>query len=97
MYAPCPTGWGCESDATIPLGKSVVDTGLWPLAEWENGSLTITRKPSAFDPLQTYFGEQGRFRSVDAESIAAIERNRDETWRQLRAWECETAGIIAMG
>lgn len=97
VYAPCPTGWGCESDATIRLGKSVVDTGLWPLAEWENGSLTITRKPAAFDPLQTYFGEQGRFRSIDAESIAAIEGDRDETWRQLRAWERETAGTIAMG
>ena len=91
VFAPCPTGWGCESDSTIRLGKSVVDTGLWPLAEWENGTLTITRKPAKFDPLQSYLAEQGRFRNIDDAEVAALERSRDETWRLLRAWERESA------
>jgi pyruvate ferredoxin oxidoreductase beta subunit len=90
VYAPCPTGWGCASDATIRLGKSVVDTGLWPLAEWDDGVLRITRNPVKFDPLQTYLGEQGRFRTVSAEEIVALEGIRDQTWRELRAWERET-------
>jgi len=91
VFAPCPTGWGCESDSTIRLGKAVVETGLWPLAEWESGSLTITRNPTKFDPLQSYLGEQGRFRNIDDAGIAALERSRDEAWRQLRAWERESA------
>lgn len=37
VFAPCPTGWGCASDSTVALGKSVVDTGLWPLLEYSRG------------------------------------------------------------
>ncbi|MDR3300801.1 MAG: pyruvate synthase subunit beta [Candidatus Accumulibacter sp.] len=90
VYAPCPIGWGCASDATIRLGKSVVATGLWPLAEWENGRLTITRKPAAFAPIRNYLGEQGRFKNIRDDEIASLEQQRDKAWRQLRAWERET-------
>lgn len=90
VYAPCPTGWGCASDSTIRLGKSVVDTGLWPLAEWDHGTLRITRSPAKFDPLPTYLAEQGRFRSLSEADVAALEALRDQAWRELRAWERET-------
>jgi len=90
VYAPCPTGWGCASDSTIQLGKSVVDTGLWALAEWEDGTLRITRRLVKFDPLQTYLAEQGRFRSVTDEEITALEATRNQVWRELLAWERET-------
>jgi pyruvate ferredoxin oxidoreductase beta subunit len=90
VYAPCPTGWGCDASATIRLGKSVVDTGLWPLAEWDNGRLRITRTPAVFDPLPSYLGEQGRFRKLDAADLSGIEAWRDQAWRELRAWERET-------
>lgn len=90
VFAPCPTGWGCESDSTIRLGKSVVDTGLWPLVEWDEGVVRITRKPAKFEPLESYLSEQGRFRTLKAEDVTALEKIRDEAWRQLRAWERET-------
>ena len=90
VYAPCPTGWGCASDSTIRLGKSVVDTGLWPLVEWDHGTVRINRAPAKFDPLPTYLSEQGRFRNLSEADITALEQVRDEAWRQLRAWERET-------
>lgn len=90
VYAPCPTGWGCESDSTIRLGKSVVDTGLWPLAEWEDGRVKITRKPEKFDPLETYLEEQGRFRNITTDEIAWLTRSRDAQWQQMLAWERQT-------
>lgn len=90
VYAPCPTGWGCGSDSTVRLGKSVVDTGLWPLAEWDHGVLHINRNPKKFEPLQTYLGEQGRFRSLSEADVAALKQIRDQAWQQLRAWERET-------
>lgn len=90
VFAPCPVGWGCESDSTIRLGKSVVDTGLWPLVEWDDGVVRITRSLSKFDPLQSYLSEQGRFRNLTDEDVTALEKIRDEGWRQLRAWERET-------
>jgi pyruvate ferredoxin oxidoreductase beta subunit len=90
VYAPCPTGWGCASDSTIRLGKSVVDTGLWPLVEWDHGTVHINRTPANFSPLQTYLSEQGRFRNLSETDISALEHSRDEVWRQLRAWGQET-------
>ncbi|MDX5627728.1 MULTISPECIES: thiamine pyrophosphate-dependent enzyme [unclassified Brenneria] len=86
VFAPCPTGWGCASDSTIALGKSVVDTGLWPLLEYQNGALTINRNPKRFAPLESYFSPQGRFKSLTPEVLSELAEARDERWRELRAW-----------
>lgn len=96
VYAPCPTGWGCASDSTIRLGKAVVDTGLWPLAEWADGRLTLTRKPARFDPLDSYLGEQGRFRTLSAADIDAVAAFRDAQWARMLAWERESAATPSL-
>ena len=89
VFAPCPTGWGCATDSTIDLGKSVVDTGLWPLAEWDHGVLKINRAPKHFAPLNTYLDGQARFSKLRPEDIEALAVERDRRWAALRAWECE--------
>lgn len=94
VFAPCPTGWGSEADATVALGKSVVDTGLWPLLEWENRQLTINREPKRFAPLAEYLVGQGRYRNITAEEIAALEAVRDRNWRELRAWANACASAV---
>ncbi|MEC5341987.1 thiamine pyrophosphate-dependent enzyme [Brenneria populi] len=91
VFAPCPTGWGCASDSTIALGKSVVDTGLWPLLEYQQGRLTINRNPSRFAPLESYFAGQGRFKSLDPDLLSALAAARDERWRELRAWAASSS------
>ncbi|PKU21668.1 thiamine pyrophosphate-dependent enzyme [Telmatospirillum siberiense] len=91
VYAPCPTGWACESDATIRLGKSVVDTGLWPLVEWRDGAARLNRDPEAFVPLADYLAMQGRFKTLRPEEISAMERVRDGAWKSLRAWVRESS------
>jgi pyruvate ferredoxin oxidoreductase beta subunit len=91
VFAPCPTGWGCDSDATIRLGKSVVDTGLWPLIEWEQGKARLNRNLDEFAPISTYLDGQGRYKTIGPADIEAIEATRDRTWRALRAWVRESA------
>lgn len=91
VYAPCPTGWGCESDATIRLGKAVVDTGLWPLVEWRDGVARLNRNPSEFLPLSGYLSMQGRFKTVQSAEVAAMQEARDAIWKSLRAWVRETS------
>ena len=91
VYAPCPTGWGCNSDATIRLGKSVVGSGLWPLVEWDHGTLNITRDLAKFAPLRDYLGEQARFTTLSEAEIASLGHSRDAAWKQLRQWKKETA------
>ncbi|PWC13351.1 thiamine pyrophosphate-dependent enzyme [Brenneria corticis] len=95
VFAPCPTGWGCASDSTIALGKSVVDTGLWPLLEYQHGVLTINRNPNRFAPLESYFSAQGRFKSLTPEVLSELADARDERWRELRAWANATAPAVA--
>ncbi|CPR21623.1 thiamine pyrophosphate-dependent enzyme [Brenneria goodwinii] len=94
VFAPCPTGWGCASDSTIALGKSVVDTGLWPLLEYQQGVLTINRNPNRFAPLESYFSGQDRFKSLDPDLLDALAVARDERWRELRAWADATAPAV---
>ena len=80
VYSPCPTGWGCPTDSTIALGKQVVSSGLWYLAEYENSRFTLNRRPKEFTPIDDYLKSQGRFKHLTAESIAEIERQRDLKW-----------------
>ncbi len=91
VFAPCPTGWGCKPDQTIQLGKSVVDTGLWPLIEWENERLTINRTPPRFAPLSEYIEGQGRYKHLQEEDLIAIANARDTRWKQLQSWVRESA------
>ena len=86
-------GWGCAADRSVELGKSVVETGLWPLAEWDRGRVKINRAPKTFAPLETYLKGQARFRQLGPEEIAALEAGRDKRWAALRAWARETEDV----
>jgi pyruvate ferredoxin oxidoreductase beta subunit len=35
--SPCPTGWGYDPSETVELGRLAVQTGIWPLKEYEAG------------------------------------------------------------
>ncbi|WP_018607250.1 thiamine pyrophosphate-dependent enzyme [Uliginosibacterium gangwonense] len=94
VFAPCPTGWGCATDATTELGRSVVTTGLWPLLEWDHGKIRINQAPHSFAPLATYLAPQARFRGLEANQIEALAAERDRTWVALRAWERETTNSV---
>lgn len=87
VFAPCPTGWGTETDTTIELGKEAVDCGLWYLAEYENGEFTLNRNPKEFKSVKDYLLKQGRFSHLDDNDITNVISNRDEKWSRIRsAW-----------
>jgi len=48
---PCPTGWGFASDLTVEIGKLAVETGLWYLAEYENGKVKMNVVPKTLKPV----------------------------------------------
>ncbi|MGC3965349.1 MAG: thiamine pyrophosphate-dependent enzyme [Rhodocyclaceae bacterium] len=91
LFAPCPTGWGCEAGITADLGRSVVNTGLWPLVEWDDGRVVINREPRSFDPLSSYLQGQARFRMLTPAQVDALANERDARWDALKAWQRETA------
>ncbi len=63
IHVPCPLGWGHSSDSTLQIAKAAVETGLYPLIEYENGALTGVRKITP-KPVQEYLKLQRRFRHV---------------------------------
>ncbi|MBR3537276.1 MAG: pyruvate synthase subunit beta, partial [Oscillospiraceae bacterium] len=81
VIAPCPTGWGIAVDETVEIAKEVVDSGLWYLAEYENGEYRLTHRPKEFTSAEAYLKRQGRFRHLTEEDIKVITDSRDEKWK----------------
>jgi len=63
IHVPCPLGWRHEASLTIQVGKLAVETGLYPLIEYENGVLVSQRKITP-RPVQEYLKAQGRFKHL---------------------------------
>jgi len=63
IHVPCPLGWRHDSGATYDVGKLAVDTGLYPLIEYENGVLAGVKKIQP-KPVEEYLKVQGRFKHL---------------------------------
>jgi len=87
VMAPCPTGWGFGEDKTMEIGRMAVENGLWSLMEYQDGKVTVNL--TAGDPpkpVREYLTAQRRFRHLNEENIAEIEKVRDEELAIVRAW-----------
>jgi pyruvate ferredoxin oxidoreductase beta subunit len=95
IFAPCPTGWRCEANLGIRLGRLAVESGVFPLYEVEAGKYTINLdidaiKKSVEDPaaeLAKYLFQQGRFRHLRTkdELLAQIRERLRQDWTELKA------------
>jgi pyruvate ferredoxin oxidoreductase beta subunit len=63
VHVPCPLGWRHETNLTIQVAKLAVETGLYPLIEYENGVLSA-RRQIAPKPVEEYLKLQGRFKHL---------------------------------
>lgn len=84
IFAPCPTGWGHGSEVTIELAKQAVDSGLWYLAEFENGEFTLNKNPKEFASVENYLMAQSRFKHLQEADIEVIKNHRDAKWNKMR-------------
>lgn len=80
IHVPCPLGWRHDSQITYSIAKLAVETGLYPLVEYENGKLTNVRKITQIKPVEEYLKYQGRFKHIVANTeqlrqIQAIANN----------------------
>ncbi len=60
---PCPVGWRYETNLTMQVAKLAVETGLYPLVEYENGVISA-RKQITPKPVEEYLKMQGRFKHL---------------------------------
>jgi len=63
IHVPCPLGWRHEPILTFQIAKLVVETGLFPLIEYDNGQLT-GRKQITPKPVEEYLKVQARFKHL---------------------------------
>lgn len=94
ILSPCPPGWKFPMSLTTKLGRLAVETGLWPLYEYQDGRHTFTRTSKQhltgrrdFKPVREYLKEQGRFAHILAEGeeiLRDIESKRDAYWEWMR-------------
>ena len=79
IHVPCPLGWRHGSQQTLDIAKLAVETGLYPLIEYENGKLTNARKLSQIKPVEEYLKFQGRFKHIlaSAEEVKKIQAIAD--------------------
>ena len=84
VFTVCPTGWRAASEQTIKLGRMVVETGIFPLYEVENGKYRLTMEtPEPRRPVEDYLKLQGRFRHLDPSDIAKVQALVDKEYRKL--------------
>lgn len=78
IHASCPLGWRHEANQMLPVAKLAVETGLYPLFEYENGVLT-GRKQITPKPVEEYLKTQGRFKHLlnNPEEIKKIQAIAD--------------------
>ncbi len=83
VIAPCPTGWGIKTEETIDIAKEIVDSGLWYLAEYENGEFKVNRTPKDLSLATHYLKRQGRFKHLSDQDIESIIAARDLKWKKI--------------
>jgi pyruvate ferredoxin oxidoreductase beta subunit len=78
IHVPCPLGWRHETNQMLPVAKLAVETGLYPLFEYENGVL-VNRRQFVPKPVQEYLKSQGRFKHLlnNPEEIKKIQEIAD--------------------
>ena len=61
---PCPSVWGFPPDHTLEVGRLGVQSGLVPIIEIHNGTVTKVRKIKKKIPVENYLKSQKRFRHL---------------------------------
>ena len=84
IHVPCPLGWRHEAGMTLEVAKLAVETGLYPLIEYENGVL-ISQRQIVPKPVEEYLKVQGRFKHL-LNNPAAIKQIQDIADNNIRKY-----------
>ncbi|MBY8990110.1 MAG: pyruvate synthase subunit beta [Candidatus Lokiarchaeota archaeon] len=89
ILAPCPPGWGYQSEESIEVARLAVKSGSWILFEVENGIMTLSKKSKALidaskrAPLVDYLSKQKRFSQVSEKEIIELQEQLDHNWERI--------------
>ena len=63
MLTPCNVGWGYEPEETVELARKAIETGLFPIVEFEKGQLVSVKKIKPV-PVEQYLRPQKRYQHL---------------------------------
>jgi len=83
IFSPCPPGQKVQEKDSIKLARYAVESRTFPLYEVENGTnYTLSMDPPQ-RPVTEYLNMQGRFKHLNDEQRAFIQKDVDSEWARL--------------
>ncbi len=89
--ASCPVAWKMDSADSIKVARLAVETGIWPLFEWDSETNKATlsrpgrkyRDPTARKPIREWTSLQGRFKGIHEDEIKLLYADTERQWTFL--------------
>ncbi len=82
ILAPCPPGWRYPEERTVEVARLAVETGYFPLWEYDHGKVRLNPPTSAIAadpkrrrPLKEFLKIQGRFAHLTDAEIEELEKD----------------------
>jgi pyruvate ferredoxin oxidoreductase beta subunit len=90
--SPCPPNWRTDTADSIKIARLAVQTGIWPLFEWDRitGKAVISRPSTKYlekenrIAITEWTKLQGRLKSITTEQLKALESDTERQWDFLR-------------
>ncbi len=87
VLAPCPRGWGYNTEDLMEINKLAVETCYWPLYEVIDGKYKISYKPAKKLPIEEFLRPQKRFKHMfkpgNEWMIKEFQEEVDARWQEL--------------
>ena len=87
VLAPCPRGWGYNTEDLMEINKLAVETCYWPLYEVIDGRYVVNYKPKNKLPVSEFLKPQKRFKHMFKEGnewmLEELQKEVDERWERL--------------
>ncbi len=86
ILSPCIPGWKISNDEAVLCGKLAVQTGLYPLLEYQDGKLVTSSITGGFQPVPVieYLKKQRRFQHLKDQDIALIQKMAEENIKKYQ-------------
>ncbi|MDP2729452.1 MAG: pyruvate synthase subunit PorB [Dehalococcoidales bacterium] len=84
IFSVCPVGWRSPPELTVKLSRLVVETGMFPLYEIENGKYKLNIDLPRLKPVNEYLKLQGRFRHLTEDTVNEIQQGVNDEYARLK-------------
>jgi pyruvate ferredoxin oxidoreductase beta subunit/phenylglyoxylate dehydrogenase beta subunit len=85
VFCPCLVGWKIPMDSSIEVCRAAVRTNYFPLWESEDGQYRFTHKVAKPKPLQELTGLLGKFKHLQADDLAALQKTVHKRYNTVKA------------